>query len=248
MTTTPNTTMKTLKLTPLALTVTAIAIASPLHTQAQTNAWTFDVSLYGLAAAMSGDVTVKGVTSDLDVGFDQIWDNLELGGMAKVRVGHGQWAFTTDVIYMGLSASKNNVSAELDQWVVEPTLSYQLCSGFEVLAGARYNNISGDVRGPLGINPSGTQDWWDPIFGASAALPVSEKISFHVRGDVGGFDVGSTLTWQAFPYLNWQLSHAASIQIGYRWVYTDYETGSGLNRFRYDVLTQGPQAGFTWSF
>lgn len=248
MTTTPNTTMKTLKLTPLAIAITAIAIASPHHTQAQTNAWTFDVSLYGLAAGMAGDVTVRGINADVDVGFDKIWDNLSFGAMGKVRVGYGRFALSTDVIYMGLEASKNGFSTEMDQWVVEPSLSYSFCPGFEVLAGARYNNLTGDISGPFGRNPSGTQDWWDPIIGANVSLPLSKKFSFNLRGDVGGFGVGSDLTWQAFPWLNWQLSESASLQAGYRWVYTDYETGSGATLFRYDILTQGPQLGFSWRF
>lgn len=42
---------------------------------------------------MSGDVTVKGVSADLDVGFDTIMDNLEFGAMGKVRVGYERWAF-----------------------------------------------------------------------------------------------------------------------------------------------------------
>ena len=29
------------------------------------------------------------------------------------------------------------------------------------------------------------------------------------------------------------------MQAGYRWFYSDYKTGSGLNLFRYDVWTQG---------
>jgi hypothetical protein len=56
------------------------------------------------------------------------------------------------------------------------------------------------------------------------------------------------LTWQAFPYVNWQLSQRCSLQAGYRWVYVDYETGSGANEFKYDVLTEGPQIGVTFRF
>ena len=82
-----------------------------------------DVSLYGLAAGVSGDVTVKGVNADVNVGFDKIWDNLEFGALGTVRVGCDRWALTTDVIYMRCGASKGGLSAELDQWVVEPTLS-----------------------------------------------------------------------------------------------------------------------------
>ena len=59
---------------------------------------------------MSGDVTVRGVPADLNVGFDAIADNLEFGAMGKIRLGYDRWAITTDVVYMGLGASKNGVS------------------------------------------------------------------------------------------------------------------------------------------
>jgi len=210
--------------------------------------WTFDVSLYGLAAGMSGDVTVRGVPADVDFGFDKVWDNLDFAAMGKVRVGYDRWALTTDVVYMGLSASKNSLTVDMDQWVVEPTLSYTVCKGFEALAGARYNNLNAEIRGPLGRNPSGTQEWWDPIVGANLSLPLGKQFSFNVRGDLGGFGVSSDLTWQAFPYFGWRFAQWGSLQAGYRWVDTDYETGSGANRFKYDILTSGPQVGLTFHF
>jgi hypothetical protein len=225
-------------------TLTLTSLASPAHA----DKWTFDASIYGLAAGMSGEVGVGPNTADVDVGFDKVLENLEFGAMGKMRLGYDRWAVSADVIYMGLSGSKNAFSADLDQWVVEPALSYRFCDEFELLAGVRYNNLKGEIRGPFGRNPTSTQDWWDPIVGANVNLPLGEKFSFNFRGDVGGFDVGSDLTWQAFPYLNWQCSEACSLQAGYRWVYTDYETGSGATRFKYDILTQGPQLGLTIHF
>lgn len=219
---------------------------------AETNKWSFDVTLYGLAAGMDGEVGVGPVNSDVNVGFDKIWDNLEFGAMGKVRVGYDRWALNADVIYMSLGGSKNGASAEMNQWVVEPSVSFAVCSGFEILAGVRYNNINGEIigTGPLGLTRvgTGTQDWWDPIVGANFILPLGKKFSFNFRGDVGGFNVGSDLTWQAFPAVGWQLSEGCSLQAGYRWVYTDYETGSGLSRFKYDMLTHGPQLGVTFHF
>jgi hypothetical protein len=230
----------------------ATALLPPALRADETNRWTFDVTLYLLAAGMSGDVTVRGVPADVDVGFDKIWDNLEFGAMGKVRVGYDRWALTTDVVYMGLGASKNGVSVDLDQWVVEPTLSYAFCKEFELMAGTRYNNLSGEIRGP-GILPTpriptGTQDWWDPIVGTNLRLPLGRNFSFNVRGDVGGFGVGSDFTWQAFPWFGWQFAKWGSLQAGYRWVYSDYETGSGTGKFKYDILTQGPQLGLTFHF
>lgn len=106
-----------------------------------------------------------------------------------------------------------------------------------------------ELNGPLGINPSDKQSWWDPIAGARVSLPLCNKFSLHVTGDIGGLEWGgSDFTWQAYPYFNWQFTKCASLQVGYRFLSVDYETGSGLNRFKYDVLTQGPQLGFTFHF
>ena len=66
--------------------------------------------------------------------------------------------------------------------------------------------------------------------------------------DVGGFGAGSDLTWQAYPYLNWRFAKWGSAQLGYRWLGTDYETGSGGSKFRYDAIVQGPQIGLTFHF
>jgi hypothetical protein len=233
----------------LPFTLTLATALQPLALPAADNdQWTFDLTLYGLAAAMSGDVAVRGVPADVDVGFDQIWDNLEFGAMGKLRVGHGRWALTADVIYMGLGASKDGVSVDMDQWVAEPTLSYQVTKNFEALAGVRYNNLALDINGPLGLDPSGTEDWWDPIVGANLVLPFAERFSVNLRADIGGFGVGSDLTWQAFPFLGWQLSESISLQAGYRVVYVDYESGSGADRFKYDIYTHGPQVGFSFRF
>jgi hypothetical protein len=49
--------------------------------------------------------------------------------------------------------------------------------------------------------------------------------------------------WQAFPCFNWQFCKWGSAQLGYRWLGTDYESGSGLSKFRYDVIVHGAQIG-----
>ena len=252
---------KLLRTLPLA----AILLAPPVAGADETNKWTFDVSLYGLAAGMSGSVGIGPVNADVDFGFDKVLDNLEFGMMGKLRVGYDRWALTTDVIYMGLGASRNGVSVDMDQWMVEPTVTYRVSRYFEPLVGVRYNNLSAEIAGPNlqrpgpGILPgpgaldgpgtrSGTQDWWDPIVGANLSLPLGKGFSLNLRGDVGGFGVGSDLTWQVFPFFGWQFAKWGSLQAGYRWLSMDYETGSGARRFKYDMLIQGPQLGFTVHF
>jgi hypothetical protein len=229
------------------LTLAAALLPTGLRAE-EPGKWSLDVSLYGLAAGMSGDVTVKGIPADVNVGFDNIWDNLKFGAMGDVRVGYGRFAIRAEVIYMDLEASKNNFTASAQQWMVQPTFEYRVCKNFTAYAGARYNNLAVDLSGPLGKSHSGTQQWWDGIIGGQIMLPIWKGFSFNAIGDYGGFGGVSDSTWQAFPYINWQISKLFSLQAGYRWLYTGYETGSGVNLFKYDILTQGPQLGFALHF
>ena len=233
-------------------TCAALLLAALPAGASETNNWTFDVSLYGLAAGMSGDVGVGSVTTDVDIGFNDVLDNLEFSAMGSARAGYGPWALTTEVVYMSLEGSQGGGTANMEQWLVEPTVSYRLSKYFEPLAGVRYNNLNAEFRGqgvlPEPVIPSGTQEWWDPIVGANLGLPLGKNFSLNFRGDIGGFGVGSDLTWQVFPYLEWQFAKWASLQGGYRWLYVDYETGSGESRFKYDMLIQGAQLGFTFHF
>ncbi len=234
--------------TALSTIIATALLASPVANAGEPGKWTFDASLYGLAVGMSGDVTVKGMPAEVDFGFDKVWEKLDFAMMGQVRVGYDRWSLNADVIYMDLGTSSHGVVLEMQQWMVEPTLSYRVSKYFEPLAGVRYNNLSAEIRGPLGRNPGGTEEWWDPIVGANLTLPLGEQFSFNVRGDVGGFGAGSDFAWQAFPYFGWQFAPWGSLQAGYRWLYMDYETGSGTSQFKYDLLNQGPQLGLTVHF
>jgi hypothetical protein len=218
---------------------------------AETNHWHFDTSLNLFVAGMSGDLAAKGLPAHVDASFGNIFDHFEGGAAGRVTVRYDRWFLSTEFSYMKLGASGDNGDIELKQWLVEPTLGYQFCEYLAGFAGARFNSIDAEINfdGPRGQVRGGTQDWWDPIIGTQLSVPlIPNKLTFDGRFDIGGFGVGSDLTWQAYPYLNWRFAGWGSAQLGYRWLGTDYETGSGANRFRYDVILSGPQIGFTFHF
>jgi hypothetical protein len=236
----------------LAAMASSLLVGASAAATADNHEWQVDVTLYFLGAGLSGDVGVGPVNAAVNVGLSDLLQHLEFGAMGKMRVASDRWAFALDVIYMGLGGSKNGVSVDMDQWVVEPTVGVRVSPRIELLAGARYNDLSGEILGP-GVLPTprmatGKQDWWDPIVGANVKLLIAAEWSFDLRVDVGGFGIGSDLTWQAFPGVTWQFGKQTSMQAGYRWVYTDYATGSGVSGFGYDMLTQGPQVGVTYQF
>jgi hypothetical protein len=210
--------------------------------------WAFELSIYMLGAGLDGTIGVGEIEADVDVSFSDIVDALEMGGMGSLRVERGRWAFTTDVIYMGLGASAGPVSVDVDQWMIEPSASFRVSERFESIVGMRYCNLTTELRGPFGRAASSTIDWWDPFLGGRLMLPMGEAWTFNLRADIGGFDVGSDFAWQLFPYATWQFGERSSMQVGYRWLDVDYDEGSGASEFRYEVMTQGPQLGVTFRF
>ena len=217
--------------------------------EAEDAGWTVDVSVFVLGANMDGTIGVAGHDADIDVSFGDITEDLEMGAMGLVRVAHDRWAFTTELIYMGLGASAGPFGTDVDQWNIEPSASFRVSDRFETIVGVRYTNISAEIRGPFGREVSGTVDWWDPIIGGRLMLPIGDGTwTFYLRGDVGGFGVGSDIAWQLFPYFGWQFGERGSMQVGYRALSMDYDEGSGASEFKYDVVTQGPQLGVTFRF
>lgn len=137
----------------------------------------------------------------------------------------------------------------------------------ELLAGGRYwrqdlevklalagtTNTGGlTVSGNTAIANSGGVDWIDPFIGARLRYAPAPGEVLIVRGDVGGFSVGSKFTWQVKATYNWYLGTYRNIlfdgYLGYRALAVDYERGASTNRYVYDVLEQGPVVGVTGRF
>jgi hypothetical protein len=68
-------------------------------------------------------------------------------------------------------------------------------------------------------------DWVDPFVGARLTSRLTEQAYGVIYGDIGGFGVGSELTWQAFAGLGWRLNPQVTMEAGYRYLAIDYEEG-----------------------
>lgn len=82
-----------------------------------------------------------------------------------------------------------------------------------------------------------TDDWWDPYVGLRGRYNLNEKFYLTAKGDIGGFGVGSELSWTAEAALGYQLSRNLFTEVGYRALGVDYEK-DGLTM---KTVTHGPQ-------
>lgn len=122
---------------------------------------------------------------------------------------------------------------------------------FEGLGGARYFDMDVEVKAAgTTVSTGGKQEWLDPIIGLRYIWQISEKWRLSLRGDIGGFGIGdaSDFAWNAVGLIGWQPWKHVGFLGGYQALDVDYETGSGINKFKFDMLMHGPllAVNITW--
>ncbi|MBX3356820.1 MAG: hypothetical protein KF745_00170 [Phycisphaeraceae bacterium] len=92
-----------------------------------------------------------------------------------------------------------------------------------------------------------SETWFDPFVGLRMGLDFAPGWSLIVRGDVGGFDVGSDFSWQAAGLVGYRWYHkdwSMALFGGFRALGQDYTNGN----FIWDVTTYGPLIGMEFAF
>jgi hypothetical protein len=135
----------------------------------------------------------------------------------------------------------------------EPALTLQ------ALAGVRYTYLQTKLDGnatlslstPLGtvsrtfaLDVTGTKDWYDPIVGGRVLWNLSDQWTLGFRADFGGFTLVSDFQTNLDASVMYKLNDRFFANVGYRALYDKYESGSDVNRFKYDVWAYGPWVGF----
>jgi len=208
-------------------------------------AWENTLVVYGMGSSIEGDATFLDATLEVDVPLDELIDDLEFVAMAAYRGQADHWAIVVDTQFIALGQSTSPAVADLDMLMLEIDGAYRLTERFDLYLGARYLGTESRIEfaGPLGSVLEGEEDVVDPIVGFSGRLPLGKKFRFHFRGDVGGFGVGSELTWQGQANLGFTASDLISIWLGYRAIGYDIEFERRAGALGLDMVLHGPQLG-----
>ena len=99
------------------------------------------------------------------------------------------------------------------------------------------NQLAFTLDRKLGQTISRDDGWFDPYVGLHTRYNFNKTFYTAVRGEVGGFGVGSDLMWQVEGVLGINLTHCIFTEVGYRALATDYESDS----FLFDAILHGPQ-------
>ena len=246
-----------------ALLFVLIAITSTTSAQDTTvpkKKWQFILIPYGMFPTMDGTIGM-GTLPDADIHAtaSDIFDHLQFGAMLYAEMYSDRWAFTSDIIYMDLKQDiegKHGIvsgEAGAQQFVWELAALRKLNSWFDAGIGFRLVNINSDLMmsvdatvpgGPRSKSKSISETWFDPLIIGRAKFDAANKWFFQLRADLGGFGIGSDFTWQAHGIVDYRFSKLFQLTGGYRIISLDYENGTGMDHFLYDMNLSGPVIRF----
>ena len=113
--------------------------------------WQFTIAAPGWLAGLDGTIGIRGVNADIDVGFDQILQHLDMIFAMRAEAQKGPFGIYGEVIYIGLSDNAqinrliNNVHEVVNETLVDGALSWRLINqprgSLDLVAGTHYTNI-----------------------------------------------------------------------------------------------------------
>jgi hypothetical protein len=242
------------------------------------NGWEFSVAPYLWAISMDGSVTVRGLEADVDVSFNDIWDELNFAFMLENEARKGHWGVWGNTIYSNLGDSDVEGPAGLAKIDPSVTALWQELGGFyrlgtwdledtsgnktptvtvDAYGGGRYTYLDTkiDFEGVFsGFVKNIDQDksWVEPLVGVRTIWDFYERWTLTLAGNIGGVAFGSDFAWSTSGLIGYQFNlfgeDNARVFAGYRALSQDYTDGSGSNKFEWDVTLHGPILGLAIRF
>lgn len=233
--------------------------------------WAVIVSPYAWAASLKGNASLAGFDTDVDVPFSDVFDHLDFVLMGNVEVTNGEWGFYFDGQHVRTTQDKEILAHKIDLEIkttslgggvffkaYEDELGGQTVFGkprtisLEPTAGLRWTRLQARASA-FGLSSEKSSDWTDPFIGLRVNADLTARWNLFAEADIGGFGIGSKLSYNAQAYLGYRtmmFGRPTILRAGYRFLHQDYENDdfTGANKFRWNVDQQGPVIGLSMRF
>lgn len=214
------------------------------------------VTVYGWMAGATGKFRpfAGAPTLSFDNSFGEVLADLDAAFFANALVRRDRFVAMADVSYAALSReglvppgipASGKVSQLAITTLAGARVEDNAAVSVDLLAGARLWNLDGRISAPLvGVAVAPDKTFVDPIIATRINAQVAPRLSALIQGDLGGFGVGSDLTYQVTGTLNYRVSDRFFISAGWRHLHLDYASGGT----RFEGSQTGPLLGITHRF
>ena len=236
--------------------------ATSESTDAAGSSWEFSATPYIWFSGLSGDIGVFPALQpvDVDLSFTDLLDHLKFAATVVMQARKGRFVALADIAYVDIGASENigirdpeflDVELDTSTFMATAAAGYRAVDQgplfVDLLAGLRVTSVDTrlELTGPLNtVVGESTETWVDPVIAARGHVPIGEKWALALYGDIGGFGVGSDITWQLLGTIQYQLGRSWWLAAGWRQYAIDYEKDG----FVFDVSMGGPIIGVSFNF
>jgi len=241
----------------------ALCLAAPLvsgqtadgGTIDDSDRWRFEFVPYIWFASLDGSIGLDPLpTVKISADRPEPFVNLDFAIADTFTARKGRWTVLSDITFTKLAVDETVSSShvEIDSALVWASLAggYALvdapCCRVELLAGARYTLLynDGESDGSVTASTSSTEDWLDPIVGFNARTELAERLSVGLLANVGGFGVGSDLSYELLPRVSYAWNEIISLHAGYRELSLDFDSSD----VEFDVRESGWLFGVGFNF
>ncbi len=254
---------------PSAMAADVLPVEVPAVVDTARPLWSFQVTPYMWAAGLKGDISPYRVAPTIPVekSFGDIFDDLNFGGFINLWGRYDRFVFSGDLMYTNTTDARSladippfhgnpgitsaDVSIDSAQFTSTLAAGYRVLdvpgTTLDLLGGVRIWRISNRITGTAGgitVSHKESFNWVDPVIGARLFHGLTDRLSFQMQADIGGFDVGSKFTYQALATLNYILTDHLSTSVGYKVLSVDYRHDGHV----FDTTLHGPVLGLTYRF
>lgn len=214
--------------------------------------WHFEAEAYLWGAALGGD-TARG--DDVDIGFNDIVDNLNYGLMGYGVARKGNYSLLFDTIYLNLETDESttgnlvgiplsiDVDVELQGVITAVGVGYNLLeretTQLDIFGGGQYFWLQSELDFEVNDQEqkfSDSDHVFDGIIGVRGTTNLSDRIYAIYLASGGAGD--SDYTWQVWGTLNYRLG-IVDLAAGYRYLSWNFDD----NRAFQDLNVHGPILG-----
>lgn len=232
------------------------------HVEQQENKWNFLLDVYVMFPNINGTTAFSTLPEiKVDANPGDIFDQLNMGAMLYFEASNDHWSFSSDLLYMDIKQGVRSGAIIQQGELQVKQLAWELASMRRLLPnldagiGLRVNSldlgldaIQNTVQGSVVIDKGTAENWVDPILIIRFKNDASNNFLYQLRGDIGGFGIGSDFSWQFQAYAGYRFSKLFQITGGYKAIGMNYDKGNGDDRFMYNMDTFGPVLRFGFNF
>jgi hypothetical protein len=224
--------------------------------------WNFNITPFLILPWVNGKVQSEMLSQDFGIDPSDFVNSLNGTFMINTELSKGKFFVAPSYIYLHNEVAKILWTSQNGNQTItaEPSMQKHI---LELIAGMRFRlgtkfmldpyigfrytmyHLFGSIQGIANTNEFDENvDFWDPVLGFKAHLYLHPRIPIELKADIGGFGVGSKLTWSTWFNIGYSVSPTVDLLVGFAALSNQYESETASGRtYGMTSLTYGISIG-----